>query len=122
MMTEILIAVIGVFTTIVSGWASWFFTRRKYNSEVDNNVIANMQQSLEFYMKLSDDNKARLDEALRRNDALENEVQQLRQQIFELMNNICYDMSCELRKKTKKQSKTKKNDNQTCSKEDIQGA
>lgn len=28
--------VIGFITTIVSGWTSWFFARKKYNSEVDN--------------------------------------------------------------------------------------
>ena len=27
---------IGIITTIASGWASWFFARKKYNSEVDN--------------------------------------------------------------------------------------
>ena len=26
---------IGFLTTIVSGWTSWFFARKKYNSEVD---------------------------------------------------------------------------------------
>lgn len=39
---------VGIITTVISGWTSWFFARRKYNSEVDNNLIKNMQQSLEF--------------------------------------------------------------------------
>lgn len=40
---EILITgCIGLITTLVSGWASWFFTRKKYNTEVDNNLINNM--------------------------------------------------------------------------------
>ena len=95
--TEVIIALIGVLSSIASGWGSWFFARKKYNSEVDNNVIENMKQSLEFYTKLSDDNKARLDEALKRNEQLEGEIRQLRSQMFELMNNICYDMTCELR-------------------------
>ena len=43
---------IGVVTTIASGWASWFFARKKYNSEVDNQLIKNMNESLEFYKKL----------------------------------------------------------------------
>ena len=30
---------VGIITTVISGWASWFFARRKYNSEVDNNLI-----------------------------------------------------------------------------------
>jgi hypothetical protein len=48
---------VGVISTIISAWASWFFARKKYNSEVDGNLIENMQKSLEFYEKLSDDNK-----------------------------------------------------------------
>jgi hypothetical protein len=110
--SELIVGAIGLITTIVSGWTSWFFARRKYNSEVDNNLIVNMQNSLDFYMKLSDDNKARLDEALKRNDILEQEVQQLRKQVFELMNNICYDLTCVLRQKEPKKSRqnTKKED------------
>jgi hypothetical protein len=104
----IITGAIGIITTIVGSWTSYIFTKRKYNAEVDNSVIDNMKQSLDFYIKLSDDNKARLDEALKRNDALEKEIQQLRQQMFELMSNICYDLKCELRSKTRKVAKVKK--------------
>lgn len=89
----------GIITTVISGWTSWFFARRKYNSEVDNNLIENMQQSLEFYKKLSDDNKNRLDEVLRRNAELEQEIRDLRKQMFSLMNSICTDLTCQLRKR-----------------------
>lgn len=107
-MSELIIALIGVFSTIVGSWASWFFARRKYNSEVDNNLIENMKSSLDFYMKLSDDNKERLDEALRRNDMLEKEIQQLRTQVFELMSNLCYNMQCTLREKEPKKMNPKR--------------
>lgn len=90
---------VGVITTVISGWTSWFFARRKYNSEVDNNLIENMQQSLEFYKKLSDDNKNRLDEVLKRNAELEQEIRDLRKQMFSLMNSICTDLTCQLRKR-----------------------
>lgn len=89
---------VGIITTVISGWTSWFFARRKYNSEVDNNLIENMQQSLEFYKKLSDDNKNRLDEVLKRNAELEQEIRDLRKQMFSLMNSICTDLTCQLRK------------------------
>lgn len=89
---------VGIITTVISGWTSWFFARRKYNSEVDNNLIENMQQSLEFYKKLSDDNKNRLDEVLKRNAELEQEIKDLRKQMFSLMNSICTDLTCQLRK------------------------
>lgn len=95
---------IGVISTIASGWTSWFFARKKYNSEVDNNLIKNMQESLDFYRKLSDDNKDRLEEVLKRNaelekrnEKLEEEVRQLRAQMFNLMSQICLDLSCKVR-------------------------
>lgn len=91
---------VGIITTVISGWTSWFFARRKYNSEVDNNLIENMQQSLEFYKKLSDDNENRLDEVLKRNAELEQEIRDLRKQMFSLMNSICTDLTCQLRRRS----------------------
>lgn len=91
-------ALIGIVTTFTSGFTAWFFARKKYNSEVDNNLIKNMQDSLEFYKKLSDDNKSRLDEVLKRNENLEGEVKELRQQVMGLMTSICTDLSCQIRK------------------------
>ena len=115
----LLTAGIGVITTIASGWTSYFFTRKKYNSEVDLNLIEKMQGSLDFYMKLSEDNKRILDETLakleeseKRNDALENEIRELRNQMFTLMTQICADLSRTARKayteKGKKIVKAKK--------------
>lgn len=104
----IVTGVVGLITTITSGWVSWLFAKKKYNAEVDSNLIENMQKSLDFYMKLSDDNKARLDEALKRNDALEDEVRELRKQVSELMISVCTDLSCELRKRIPKKRISKK--------------
>lgn len=99
-MTDILITGgVGLLTTIISGWVSWVFARRKYNSEVDNNLIKNMQESLDFYKKLSDDNRERLEEVLKRNEDLEDEVRELRSQLFSLMNSICTDLSCQIRRR-----------------------
>ena len=93
----VLTGVIGLFTTILSGWVSWFFARKKYNSEVDHNLIENMENSVEFYRKLSDDNKARLDEVLEKNKNLEKEVQELRRQVLNLTMNICMNLTCSSR-------------------------
>ena len=79
------IAIIGgIITTFLSGFSSWFFTKKKYNAEVDNNLINNMQDSLEFYKALADDNKARLDEVLSENADLRKEVTDLREQVSRL--------------------------------------
>lgn len=94
----ILTGVVGIITTIVSGWTSWFFCKKKYNAEVDNNIILNMQKSLEFYTKLSDDTRERLEESLREKAKLEDEVSELRREMLKFMSNVCYNMSCELRK------------------------
>lgn len=97
---------VGVVSSIISAWTSWFFARKKYNSEVDGNLIANMQESLNFYKQLSDDNKKRLDDVLRRNEELEkrdekleDEVRQLKTQMINLMSQICLDLSCKIRQK-----------------------
>ena len=90
---------IGLITTIVSSWTSWFFARKKYNSEVDSNLINNMKESLDFYEKLSTDNRERLEEVLKRNAELEQEVGELRKQMFNLMGSICIDLTCQLRKR-----------------------
>ena len=88
---------IGLVTTIVSGWTSWFFARKKYNSEVDSNLINNMKESLDFYEKLSTDNRERLEEVLKRNTELEQEVRELRKQVFEVMTKICLNLECSVR-------------------------
>ncbi len=95
---ELIIGGIGIFTTITSGWASWFFARKKYNSEVDQNIIRNMKESLDFYKQLSDDNKERLDEMIKRNDELEEEIKELRKQVTALMMMTCKDLTCKMRK------------------------
>ena len=100
---------VGLVTTIVSSWTSWFFARKRYNSEVDSNLINNMKESLEFYKKLSDDNRSRLEEVLKRNDELEKrderleeEIRQLRKQVFEIMAKICLNLECSVRVRSSK--------------------
>ena len=72
---------VGVVSSIISAWTSWFFARKKYDSEVDNNLIKNMQESLDFYRQLSDDNKTRLEEVLKRNEALEKRDEALEMEV-----------------------------------------
>lgn len=90
---------ISLLSTIISSVVTFFITKRKYNSEVDNNLIKNMQDSLEFYKKLSDDNRERLNEQIARNDNLESEVQLLKTQLLTVMGSICVDLSCQIRKR-----------------------
>lgn len=100
---------VGLLTTIISSWTTWFFTRKKYNSEVDLNLVEKMEKSLEFYKSLSDDNKNRLEEITERNNELEKEVQELRKQVLNLTMNICMDLTCShrIRETTRKYGKNK---------------
>ena len=102
---------IGLLTTVVSGLTSWIFARKKYNSEVDHNLIENMENSLEFYKKLSDDNKTRLEEMAERNKILEAEIQELKKQMLNLTMNICMNLTCanRVREQTKRRSSYGKN-------------
>ena len=95
---EILITgLIGLISSILTGWASWFITRKKYNAEVDQTLVQNMKSSLDFYKQLSDDNRERLQEVLKRNDELEEEIKKLRDQMFSIMSQICLSVQCPAR-------------------------
>ena len=88
---------VGIITSVVSSGTAWFFARKKYNSEVDSNLINNMKDSLDFYEKLSTDNRERLEEVLKRNTKLEKEIGELRKQVFEVMTKICLNLECAVR-------------------------
>ena len=75
-------------TAFATAFTTWFFTKRKYNAEVDNNVITNMQESLEFYKSLADDNKARLEDVLKENAELRKEITDLRTQVDKLTSTL----------------------------------
>lgn len=89
---------VGMVTTFMSGWVSWFFARRKYNSEVDSNEIENLKKSLEFYEDIVRDNNKKLQFYI---DLAENnriEVYRLKGVIHRLLNNSCLDDECIKRK------------------------
>lgn len=97
----IVTAVVGIITTFASGWTAWFFTRKKYDAEVDNSLLENLQKSLDFYRNLSDDNRQRLETVLERNSKLEEEVLDLRKQVNDLTMSICLNLTCKVRQLVK---------------------
>lgn len=107
-MTELLITGgIGLVSTIVSGWVSWVFARRKYNTEVDNNYIQNLQKALATYDSIIAHNKTEIEHLMKKNDELEKEVSELRKQMLDLAMNICMDFSCKVRQRDLHKTKTK---------------
>lgn len=85
---------------MVTGFGGWFFARRKYNSEVDNSIIENMQKALDFYRKLSDDTQTRLDNVLKLNEKQSNEISMLCNKVSDLALFICMDKKCSKRIKS----------------------
>lgn len=90
---------IGLITSIASAWTSWFFARKKYNTEVDNNYIENLQKALATYDSIIAHNKTEIEHLMKKNDELEKEVAELRKQILNLAMNICMDFSCKTRQR-----------------------
>lgn len=70
-----------VLSNVITGFFTWFFAKRKYNAEVDNHLISNMQESLEFYKTLADDNKVRLEAVLAENAELRKEINDMREKL-----------------------------------------
>ena len=95
---EIIILIItNILAPVITGFATWLMAKKKYYSEVDSTVIANMKESLDFYKQLSDDNRERLKEVLNKNDQLEKEMSDLKTQLLNLTMNICMDLTCKHR-------------------------
>ena len=113
MSTEILITLSSIISSIITGFASWFFTRKKYYEEVKAGRIENKTSELEFYQKLSDDNKIRLDQLLKekeelraenskldaRCNKLEDRINELNRDMFTIMSQICLNMQCTYRER-----------------------
>lgn len=106
MIDVVITGAVGTLTTVASGVVSWLSAKKKYNAEVDSTLIQNLQNSLDFYKTLVDDNTKRLEDVLRRNEdlekrnqALEEKVSKLNDQMFALMRDICINYQCKYRQR-----------------------
>lgn len=91
-----------------TGFFTWLFARKKYNAEVNSDVIDNLSKALEFYQKISDDNTERLnkyqveqqklgqelDEWRKRCQDLEKEISELRDQQERMYQVACFKATC----------------------------
>ena len=102
-MTEVVIALTGLFCTTVSSIITFLLTKRKYNTEVDSQQIDNMNKSFEVYKKMMEEAmgsqekamKATIDalnmkinELERENGSLRQQVNHLQMQLISLVGNI----------------------------------
>ena len=99
MSEAIILAIIGIFEGIVVSVITFFLTKKKYNTEVDSNLIENMQKSLDFYKSVSDDNQKRLDEMIRYRTKMEDEMSDLRKMVVNMVAYVCTDIACRQRQK-----------------------
>lgn len=103
--TEIIILIItNIVAPIITGTITWLQAKKKYNVEVDSNLINNMKESLDFYKQVCDDQKERVQDLIKRNDEslqrqqkLEEEVADLRKQLNTVLLSICTDLTCKRR-------------------------
>lgn len=104
-MLEILVTGgVGVVSGAISAFVSYLVTRKKYESEVQTNDINNMSQSLDFWVKTSENQKQELEQLhekcaklQERNDQLERDIAELKHNMYNFMAQVCLSHTCKLR-------------------------
>lgn len=98
MNTAIISIVVGVASSVVT----FFLTKRKYDSEVDGQHIKNLGDAFERYKKLTDEmyksQDLKIKELQEENERLKKQVNHLQTQMIELLNAVCFDATCKVRK------------------------
>lgn len=107
MSNEVIIGIIGLVSTVLT----WFLSRKKYYADIetvkisnDSNAIDSMNKSLDFYKDIVEDNKKRLDDSqeqinqlLKENYQLKQDLQTLKIQVQFLMKYNCMRGDCKKR-------------------------
>lgn len=69
---------ITVGTSLGTGFGTWIFSKKKYQADTESTQIDNMKQSLEFYVDICNDSKARLDKLQDENGKLTESLEELK--------------------------------------------
>lgn len=84
-MNELLITIVtAVISSAASGWAGWFFARRKYNAEVESNDLQNLRDRVQVVNDIIATLKTELDRINDENQKLRNENDLMDQKITNL--------------------------------------
>nr|DAU83993.1 MAG TPA: hypothetical protein [Crassvirales sp.] len=94
MSDSVLIALIGVVSTVTSSFVGWLLAKRKYKVSVDSNEIDNLRKSLEFYEKIVTDNNKKLDFYIKLAEDNRVEVYRLRGVVHKILVSSCLDGTC----------------------------
>ena len=100
--TTIITALVGLFCTLVSSVATFFLTKRKYNVEVDNQEIDNVNDAFELFKKVTNETiklqNDKIDRLQKENDDLREQVRHLQKQMLQFFFFFFYDTTCKLRR------------------------
>lgn len=109
MATPLFTTIMGLLCTSISSVVTFLITKRKYNVEVDAQQIENISKSFDIYRKMMNESMLVQDKKIimqdnkikqlqKENDDLRREISNLQLQMAQLINSVCYDTSCRLRK------------------------
>lgn len=97
-MTDYIITpLVSTLMSLITAVVTHILTKKKYHTEVDGRVIANMSESLAFYKSLCDDNKKRLDEVINKSNSMQSEIDRLRACITSMLRITCDINDCQYR-------------------------
>lgn len=91
---SLIAGIVTLVTNLTTGVVTWLLARRKYNTEVDSNEIENLKKSLEFYEDIVRDNNRKLQFYIKLSEDNRVEVYRLKDIIHRLLNNSCLDNVC----------------------------
>ena len=104
MSTEIIMALIGIASASISSFLTWLFNKKKQDAEAEHTIVEGMQNSLQFYEKLSEDTKSRLQEALEDRQKLYQkleeqgrEIAEIKTEMMKILAKVCYNLECKYR-------------------------
>lgn len=93
--------------SVISSLVTFLFTKKKYNAEVDSAKIDNLKQIIDIQNEQIKNLSERLNIILDRNKQLEQEVVEVRKQMFNVLSSICYDFTCKHRQQNEQKTTLK---------------
>lgn len=95
MTSTIVTALIGLLCTVLSGWFTFLFTRKKYYAEVSSQELKNTDDAFELYKKVTTDainvQNGKIEQLQRENEALKKQVNDLQMQVASLLGRVSFD-------------------------------
>lgn len=97
MSTELMMGLITIVSTVISGWAGWFFGRRKQNAEASILEAKGLAAIREFYESVQKDNNKALGYYIQLSEDNRRELHLLRKIVDKLIDDACLKKGCGMR-------------------------